>query len=96
MSYVNVGAYVNGARPASKKALREAIAAWNASPTEAPSLRFDSTAAMGPLAGEDITAHDLVTKHSGHVLQVVGPDPYRKRNWYASVEVRVGGKLRLS
>ena len=95
MSYVNVGAFVNGARPASKKALKEAVAAWNASPTEAPSLRFDSTAMMGPLAGEDITAAQVAGEHSGYTFQVVGPDPYRKRNWYASVTAR-GGKLKVS
>ena len=91
MSYINVGAYVNGARPQSKKALKEACAAWSASPTDAPSLRFDSTAMMGPRAGEDI----LPATIGADTLSVVGPDPYAKRSWYASV-TRKDGKLEVS
>lgn len=87
MSYVNVGATVSGRRPASKKALREALAS-------APeTVEFDSTAMMGPRAGDTIkaTAADI----GSYSLSVVGPDPYTRRDWYATVEVKAG-KLKLS
>lgn len=87
MSYVNVGAAVNGRRPASKKALKEAL-------RDAPAtVEFDSTAMMGPRAGEVISA--TVEDVAGYTLSVTGPDPYTARNWYASVSVKAG-KLSLS
>jgi hypothetical protein len=81
MSYINVGAYVNGVRPKSKKALRDALAAG-------ADVEFDSTAAFGPRAGETIYATHNDIK--ADTLQVVGPDPYEKRDWYASVFVKAG------
>lgn len=80
MSYINVGAYVNGIRPKTKKALREALAA---NPT---AVEFDGTA-LGQ-EGHRFTAEHTVA--SGDVLQVCGPDPYRDRKWYASIR---NGKL---
>ena len=86
MSFINVGAYVGGQRPKSKKALREALAA---SPG---TVFFDSTAAFGAHAGEDLPAVRLPEILGGDVLEVVGPDPYSKRNWYATVAVAGTGE----
>lgn len=82
MSYINVGAYVNGIRPKTKKALREAL---KADPT---AVEFDSTTAIGPHVGGRFSVEHTVA--TGDVLQVCGPDPYRARNWYASIR---NGKL---
>lgn len=77
--YVNAGAYVAGARPRTKKALREALA------TAPGSVIFDTTAAFNPFA------HYRATEiPAGVTLSVVGPDPYAKRSWYASVTFRDG------
>ena len=76
MSYV--GAYVNGERPKSKKALREAF-------TNAPeSVKFDSTGApwFGGHYPQIIPALEL---EEGVTYVVVGPDPYSDRRWYGNV-----------
>jgi hypothetical protein len=86
-SYVNCGAYVDGKRPATKAALRKALAENPAS------VEFDGTSEMGP------QYYDLsgVNVPEGVSLTVVGPDPYRKRNWYATVKVNVKtGRVALS
>lgn len=87
MGYVNTGAMVNGRRPATKKALRDAL-------TADPGLvQFDSTSMMGPRAGDIISA--TVADIGTDKMSVVGPDPYTKRNWYATVEV-ANGKVKVS
>jgi hypothetical protein len=88
-SYINTGAFVNGSRPASKKALREAIKADPASVT------FDSTSMMGARAGDVIKA-DASDIGKGNTLSVTGPDPYTARNWYASVQVSASGALKVT
>lgn len=76
MTFVNVGAKVDGVRPKTKKALREALKA------DPRSVVFDNTSDMGPqLVG--INGANVPVEYT---LQVVGPDPYTKRNWYASVK----------
>lgn len=79
MTYMNVGAYVDGVRPKTKAALKRALAENPAAVT------FDGTAPMGPqhegLSGVNVP--------EGLSLSVVGPDPYRVRNWYATVKVNV-------
>lgn len=80
MAYVNVGAYVNGTRPKTKKALREALKA------DPSTVVFDCTV-MGRESDRFTAQHTVA---SGDVLQVVGPDPYRSRVWYASIR---NGKL---
>lgn len=76
MAYVNVGAKVNGVRPKTKKALREALKA------DPRSVTFDNTSPMGPqLVG--INGANVPVEFS---LQVTGPDPFTKRNWYATVK----------
>lgn len=85
MSFINVGAYINGERPASKKALREALA-------NAPeSVRFDGTA----LLGEQFNGPPS-TIPAGVKLSVAGPDPYTSRKWFATVEHKAGGGFKLS
>ena len=84
MSYVNVGAYINGKRPSSKTALRTAVK--NAPET----VSFDSTALMGEQF--DGSAVDL---EEGTKLSVTGPDPYTSRKWYATVE-RTAKGLKVS
>jgi hypothetical protein len=81
MSYVNVGAFINGKRCPSKKALREAMI------KEPRAVTFDSTAAFEAhpdFLVEGVMRGDLVK--SGMRLAVVGPDPYNNRKWYATVE----------
>lgn len=83
MSYINVGVFINGMRPPSKKALREAL-------RDAPeTVIFDQTALIrnefngGPIPGGTYITPPLIP--AGTNLTVVGPDPYRNRKWYASV-----------
>jgi hypothetical protein len=85
MSYLNTGAYVSGSRPASKAALKRALLA------DPASLSFDKTAAFFNGEGT-LTLADL---EPGLKLTVTGPDPYVKRNWYATVEL-VNGKVRIT
>lgn len=86
MSFINVGAYVDGKRPKSKKALKEAL-------RDIPSkVRFDRTSIhdhkTSDIWGDNIPAADILT--------VVGPDPYVDRRWYASVVRRTDGLVKLS
>ena len=73
-SFVNVGALVDGVAPKTKKALREAMQADPASVTFYATSMFDSGAQY---SGDDLPA--------GKKLSVVGPNPYEKRSWYATV-----------
>jgi len=86
MAYVNAGAYVNGIRPASKKALKEAI-------RDAPgTVHFDCTDAYGTHAGYNIPAEaEKIGKQD--TIQVTGPDPYTARKWYAAVSVNAKGTI---
>jgi hypothetical protein len=88
MSWVNVGATVSGERPASKAALKRALAA------DPALVQFDPTGLLGSRAlsvAIDATVEDI----GENKLSVVGPDPYEDRRWYATVEVK-NGKLRIS
>jgi hypothetical protein len=42
------------------------------------------------------TVQDLMNAPAGTELQVVGPDPYSKRNWYATVKVDRNGKVTVT
>jgi hypothetical protein len=75
MPFINVGAYVDGVRPKTKKALKEACA----NDPNRTRVVFDGTA----LNNE---GHRYTLDHPNDTLQVCGPDPYTKRNWYASVK----------
>lgn len=96
MSFINCGAYVGDSRPASKKALRDAIAAGEVL------VSFDTTSTFEPLEMVVIGASDAALAASGsralrdgERLSVTGPDPYTSRKWYATVEMRAG-KVRVS
>lgn len=81
MSYVNCGAYIAGRRAPSKKALKIALA-------DAPDrVAFDPTSMFG---SQGIIRGDAVPE--GVSLQVVGPDPYAKRSWYATVKIAASGR----
>lgn len=87
MSFVNTGAYVDGKRPATKAALKRALA-------ENPAgVEFDGTSPMGPQYS-DLSG---VNVPEGVSLSVVGPDPYSRRNWYATVTWNVKtGKAKIT
>lgn len=90
MAFINVGAYVNGERPHTKKALREALAS-------APdTVRFDKTSAYPWMETNDygysINPADILTSD---ILAVVGPDPYTSRKWYATVTRNREGKVTI-
>jgi hypothetical protein len=84
--YVNVGAFIDGRRAPSKKALKIALA-------DAPErVHFDTTSALGPSA-----EYTGLTVPEGVSLQVVGPDPYADRRFYATVKINSRtGKVVLS
>lgn len=75
MSHINVGAYIDGKRCPTKKALKDAL-------KSAPdTVTFDGTSPMGPqFTGPASAAPE------GDTLSVCGPDPYTSRKWFASVK----------
>ena len=73
----NVGARVFGARPKSKKALREALQSHPGHVELDPTSLYDLDSA--PRTVDELT--------EGTTLYVVGPDPYKDRRWYATVTV---------
>lgn len=80
--YINVGALVNGVRPKTKKALKDALA------TDPSSVQWDSTSDHGPVPfGCQVSGNALT---AGTKLSVVGPCPTTKRSWYATVELKNG------
>lgn len=85
MSYVNVGAWVDGKRPKTKKALKEALASSPADTVFDPTSTFDQQ--LSNLDGTKIPA--------GVRLQVTGPCPFTSRKWYATVEM-LNGKVRIT
>jgi hypothetical protein len=72
------GLYVDGSRPRSKKAVREAIA------DDPGRVRVEATSMFGDEYGGPLTAAP-----SGNIA-FVGPDPYTRRNYYGTIEVRRG------
>ena len=82
MQFLNVGALVNGQRPKTKKALREAVH------DDPASVIFDTTEAFGPMADKRLTVTDALKLK--RVLSIVGPDPYAKRSWYGTTTVKDG------
>jgi hypothetical protein len=77
------GAWINGERPKSKKALREAV-------IDAPgTVSIEATAFTG--TEYDGPVEDMP---EGKVY-IAGPDPYTKRNWYAMV-TRKGDRIKVS
>jgi hypothetical protein len=73
MKYVNCGAYVRGSRPKTKKELKQAM---KDNPDQ---VHFDSTEMFHPGGCTGTTIPTDTT------MMVIGPDPFTKRTWYASV-----------
>lgn len=69
------GIFIHGARPASKKAVKEAIA--NAPDT----VSIEATSFFGNEYDGPVSTAPPGTYH------FVGPDPYTKRNFYGSIVV---------
>jgi hypothetical protein len=69
------GIYVNGRRPVSKKAIREALAA------DPATVEVESTSMFGGYSGP---VSDLP---AGRSVTFVGPDPYRARKFYGTITV---------
>jgi hypothetical protein len=76
------GVFVNGLRPKSKKAIKEALA-------NGDEVSLEATSVFGNEYDGDVrTAPD-------GAYTFVGPDPYRARNFYGNFEVKAG-KVRVS
>lgn len=95
-TYINVGAKTpDGERIPSKAALKRLLVGGKVKgqPVEPqPSeVLFDKTAALGP--GDEVYRGDALPADA--TLQVCGPDPYEKRDWWASVKF-VNGKIVVS
>lgn len=71
------GIYINGQRPKSKKAIKDAIAA------DPASVSIDSTSMFGGFSGP-------VTEGSDGDYMFVGPDPHTKRSFYGTITKRNG------
>lgn len=84
MGYVNVGAYVDGRRPKSKKAVREALA------DNPLRVHFDVTSGLGSHAGRTFQGDQVPL---GVTLSLVGPDPYTDRRFYGSIVKRPDGRV---
>jgi hypothetical protein len=79
VAFINAGAFVDGNRPATKKALKDAVK------DNPASVWFYGTSPMGPAC-----PRTLAELAPGTTLTVAGPDPYNSRKWYASVTVANG------
>lgn len=77
-SYINVGVFADNERIKTKGLLKAMV---KVSPEL---LRFDQTSAFP--AKEFPAIIELTMLKNGYKLSVVGPDPYKSRNWYATVE----------
>ena len=84
--YVNTGTNyaTDGSDVPTKKALKEALAASPASV-----VFYETSAVPMPIL---INGSELV---EGVKYSVTGPNPYKNRKWYATVEL-TGGKIKVS
>jgi hypothetical protein len=82
MAFINVGAFINNERPASKAALKRAMK------EDPASVRFDVTEMLTANAGRTIAGNEVP---EGDTLVVVGPDPYTNRKFYGNVKVGRNG-----
>lgn len=86
MTYTNVGALIDGRDAPSKRALKAALA------DDLGRVEFYTTSAFGPAVS--FTGGAIP---QGAVLTVVGPNPYTKRSFYATVKVNERtGRVTLS
>lgn len=87
MSFVNVGAFIDGRNAETKKVLREALA-------NAPATVTFYATAMAEV--EQIKGDELPERLAGgDKLTVVGPDPYHDRRWYAQVSLNTKNKITI-
>lgn len=101
--FINCGALDgSGKRIPTKSKLKEAVARAARAVAEGDQhgddfVMFDQTSMTmsGRIPG-NATVADLLKAPTETHLQVVGPDPYTKRNWYATVKVGRGGKVQVS
>jgi hypothetical protein len=71
------GVWINGSRPKSKKAIKEALLAGD-------EVSLEATSVFG-------NEYDgLVTDAPDGNYTIVGPDPHNKRNFYGTMTVRSG------
>ena len=77
------GIFIQGARPASKKAIKEAITA------DPSRVRLEATSMFGNEYGGP------VSEAPAGSYPFVGPDPYRDRKFYGTITV-AGGKVKVS
>jgi hypothetical protein len=100
IEFVNCGAVDgNGQRIPTKAKLKEVVARAARAIAEGDEhgddfVMFDQTAMMmsGRIPG-NATVKDLMNAPVGTQLQVVGPDPYNSRKWYATVKADKNGKV---
>lgn len=86
MPFVNCGAFgKNGQRIKTKKQLREELA------SDPASVEFDTTSMFDKASGYSGNSFP-----QGVTLTVVGPDPYSKRSWYASVSRKADGTIKVA
>jgi len=71
------GIWINGTRPKSKKAIKEALTAGD-------EVALEATSMFGNEYG------GLVADAPDGAYVFVGPDPYNKRNFYGTLTVRSG------
>ena len=81
------GIYVNGERPKTKKALKEAIKNYNGK--GATSIVLEATSIM-----ENEYGGALIDAPNSRYY-IVGPDPYKSRKWYANI-TKQGNKITIS
>jgi hypothetical protein len=87
MTYINVGALVNGERPRFKIRLKEAL------DTAPDTVTFDGTSPLSPGGIRDYRPDEI---SEGVTLIVVGPDPETRRSWYANVTRSADGTLNIT
>jgi len=86
MAYIEVYATIQGSEINSKKRLRELVGSEDAR----VHLHFEAVSPLGRPYGGGL---DILTEDT--TLQVTGPNPWTKRNWYANIKVS-NGKFKVS
>lgn len=77
------GVYINGQRPRSKKAIKEAVANGDIVTLEATSMFGNEYS--GPVNAAPVGRYNFV-----------GPDPFTKRNFYGSFNVTAKGTVKVN
>lgn len=76
------GIFINGRRPASKKAVKDAIA------TAPDTVYVEATSMHGGEPENYVSL--LATNGQSHRIHFVGPDPFTKRNFYGTITIANG------